>query len=1287
MSIVVSWIELNLSSTLVRRSALAAFDITHGGQTFFADGLFSDIKSTKRVLSLENVTQEVILNLIDKNGNTDLQTAVRTGTYRRRLAIVWKGDWNPATATLSNVVILKQGPMETVNDTEDDGTVTMIISSQLVSAQSSTENIALNLLHQKRISDGLYGDTTADKARADNIFVNAAREYDELKFGKFSLIETTYKKRKWYQKMMGTPAAIKSNQRAARTGSTVEAAGTDFQPAKVYGSALVDARVINAWNPSASSVFTAFGGTVSNPMTGFTTSETQLSGRLSSYLGVTTLSTPQGVWYGELYPDQVKAVEANSRFISVQYAVAAGQINKLEMYFTNLNYSGDNQELSLRWVQPTNPTSSTVTVGKISGLLKGQTVISGIIEVQWGTNDQDALPSAVATSGGVVTNESRGIGHVIVTCTYEATREGGMLSDGFPVPAFRVTQNKTKDYSAYSKTLTTADVFGNGDYSPVDFLDRDTENTFSIGWGTARTAENSVGTALNWSQAGYTLDINFEASRKNAVYAAWGLPRNGEYTTYLNSNYLGPDFEDAPIYLKVEQGSTSSYARLSTAIIPDPVNKPNTIRFLIGWSPNATSNAYPVVGTFNSTLSVKLDTFRSEQNVPAGFEDTKSLDIGFPRVLADYLTDPVAGAGIPKSDLDAKSFLAAEDALRVPKVAHGVMQGRSSYLEYIEDLQDSSGLIIYEDLGLIKCFYRKTYDSGDIDYQFTDSNAESFKFVGERNADRYNRFTLDYNEYIDENQKAPNLSQNSAVVFNNNYIIEDLLQDSEGTLDCPFLSTFHLENTLGNPVPSNAFGGSPLITQFSEYATFLMDKSRLSDEIEARVKYSDAFGLSLGNPFTINTAKYGWTGVNERVFICSELDDTHDGFVTVIGQPHSNTLFGGLDNYPGIIEDLEPPVISKYRGISQPLPPLPPINLQAAYSTADRVVNVDWDAPATGPANQYLLEYKLSTESAFKAVSVGPSTSSTHKTGANAGTYEYRVRVQAGPENYSDYTAVVTASVSADQQADALQPRFDTALITFDSTTLVSADADADLTVLSGDSLVTLSTEVTDPAMLNNTWRLKSVTISNGFSVSTVNQTAAKSVKVTASGFIADTSSVITCTIAYKGGTGVVVDLILKMDVVGSTRNPQVITTTLTSTAGTVFRSETSSTVLQVNVFLDGVLSTNHDDYTYSWQVLNSSNAKKVVVVSNTLDANGNPQLLKDTVAGGPLLAIGDPSTTAGRQGLTVPSGYSGLPADSLCTLTVAVPAVADELRRLAVGAEDVDNFQQFTCNVGNIPD
>jgi hypothetical protein len=681
---------------------------------------------------------------------------------------------------------------------------------------------------------------------------------------------------------------------------------------------------------------------------------------------------------------------------------------------------------------------------------------------------------------------------------------------------------------------------------------------------------------------------------------------------------------------------------------------------------------------------------RRDEHQTSGFSSTKEDNIGFNQVIADYLTDPVSGAGFALSDLDATSFFNAKYALRLPDRAHGAMQGRKSYVDYIEDLQDSCGLTVYEELGKIRCFHRQPLNSSDIEYEFTDANSEYFKFVGERNADRYNRFTLDYNEYIDESFKAPDISSNSIVVYNNDYITEDLLQDSEGDMDCPFLTTFYVEDSTGGGTElriSGAFGGSPVVETFTEYALYLMDKSRLSDEIEARVKYSDAYGLLLGKPFTINTEKYGWTGLYERVFICSEVEDTHDGFVTITGQPHSNELFGGQDLYPNVIEDVTPPNLLAYTGAVELLQPQVPTSLQAAYNSSDQVVEIAWVAPTVGPTDQYLLEYKLSTETVFKTVSVGPSVSATHNTGANAATYEYRVRTEEVGGTVSDYTSIATATVTATQQADALQPRFDTALITFDSTTLVSADADADLTVLSGDSLVTLSTEVTDPAMLNNTWRLKSVTISNGFSVSTVNQTAAKSVKVTASGFIADTSSVITCTIAYKGSTGVVVDLILKMDVMASTRNPPVITTTLTSTAGTVFRSETSATVLQVNVFLDGVLSTNHDDYTYSWQVLNSSNAKKVVVVSNTLDANGNPQLLKDTVAGGPLLAIGDPSTTAGRQGLTVPSGYSGLPADSLCTLTVAVPAVADELRRLAVGAEDVDNFQQFTCNVGNIPD
>lgn len=148
-----------------------------------------------------------------------------------------------------------------------------------------------------------------------------------------------------------------------------------------------------------------------------------------------------------------------------------------------------------------------------------------------------------------------------------------------------------------------------------------------------------------------------------------------------------------------------------------------------------------------------------------------------------------------------------------------------------------------------------------------------------------------------------------------------------------------------------------------------------------------------------------------------------------------------------------------------------------------------------------------------------------------------------------------------------------------------------------------------------------------------------------------------------------------------------VITTTMTTSNGTVFRDSTGSTVLTLNVFIDGVLSTTHDDYSYSWQILNSSGNAKVITVSDTLPASGFPLLLDDTTNGGPLQSIGDPSTPTTRASITAPSGSNGVPADTLSTETISNTAVKGGLRHLTVGAEDVFSFQQFTCFVGDLPD
>jgi len=150
---------------------------------------------------------------------------------------------------------------------------------------------------------------------------------------------------------------------------------------------------------------------------------------------------------------------------------------------------------------------------------------------------------------------------------------------------------------------------------------------------------------------------------------------------------------------------------------------------------------------------------------------------------------------------------------------------------------------------------------------------------------------------------------------------------------------------------------------------------------------------------------------------------------------------------------------------------------------------------------------------------------------------------------------------------------------------------------------------------------------------------------------------------------------------------PAVITTTMTTSNGTVFRDDTGTTVLTMNVFIDGILSTDHDDYSYSWQIVNSAGTDKVITVSSTLPGTGFPLLLNDTINGGPLLSIGDASTLASRASITAPVGSNGVPADTLSTQTIANTAVKGGLRHLTVGAEDVFSFQQFTCIVGNLPD
>ena len=418
------------------------------------------------------------------------------------------------------------------------------------------------------------------------------------------------------------------------------------------------------------------------------------------------------------------------------------------------------------------------------------------------------------------------------------------------------------------------------------------------------------------------------------------------------------------------------------------------------------------------------------------------------------------------------------------------MQGRQSYLEYIEDLQDSSGLTVYEERGKVKCYFRKTYQSSDIQHQFTIQNSIAIKMIGNRNSDRYNRFTLKYGQYVDEALQEPSLDSNAVTVIDNTYIAEDLLQDSEGTIDCPFLATFYVETTSGTLSYDNSFDGSPVVDELSEYADFLLDKSRLSDDVEIETTYEYAKALNLGQPFSVNTEKYGWTGLNERIYVATEITDNHDGTIVIVGQQHSNELLGGEDNYPGIISEQVPPIVGKYTGVFLPLRPSTPLTLTAAWDAGDRAVNLAWTVLPVGPVVSYLVEYKLSTETdtAYKALPVTTNLVSQHYPGSNAGVYIYRVTT-IGEGNikslpFTSSTLDITSAISAASSIDVAYDRNGVIFSEATANVYTPASISVTLDVRRGGTVQNLvPPSTTDALLLEGDWKYVSKTETGVFDV------------------------------------------------------------------------------------------------------------------------------------------------------------------------------------------------------------
>ena len=90
-------------------------------------------------------------------------------------------------------------------------------------------------------------------------------------------------------------------------------------------------------------------------------------------------------------------------------------------------------------------------------------------------------------------------------------------------------------------------------------------------------------------------------------------------------------------------------------------------------------------------------------------------------------------------------------------------------------------------------------------------------------------------------------------------------------------------------------------------------KSRVaSQQVQISTDYDTSKDVVLGSVVEVEEPRYGWTGTNSRLFRIVEINDANDGRVTLIGQRHSNEVFGGMDTFPTVQANTDVPTLSDY---------------------------------------------------------------------------------------------------------------------------------------------------------------------------------------------------------------------------------------------------------------------------------------------------------------------------------------------------------------------------------------
>ena len=955
--ITITFASLELSPTVTRYTVIdGGFPLDYDGNTYLNDGLVVELDKTVISAELANVTQNITLFL-----DNDVKAAIQTDTYRNRRAKIFKGEWDASTSTLSEVRSIYEGIIDTHNTPNADGTVEFIIASLIAPLRRPSDNISLQVLHNQRIEDGVYGASNAIGPTVDTFLRNAGQSFQDFTLGASEYREAVTKpmyikvkknlfgnhKRKYVGEEPVSPEIQET------PGSQLENPAS-YQPARVYGVSGVNAAIVAAWNHKTSGDF------------------------------ATTKQHYGTDWRGFQDEEASNAIRPDTRFGTIVYLVHAGEVDSLEIYFDGLN--GDVQSRSLSLISGnTNKQYLRDEYEDENGNTQNNTY--AVVEALWGANNQSPPASWIATSNGQIDANFRGVGYVLVAITYEATRDGA-VSRGIPEVGFQVKQTKSlsMDIPAWSETAIASNTgYSYDDTSPYSTNSFYVEN-FLLLFASSKTRSLETGQSFKSAFSGGFLTLTPDSAFAADLDLAYGLS---------STNLSAYNFVDGITDIQITQ--SGNYGKFK--VVSASRNAAGTKYSL--WLSGDKGNS----GTIDIAQSFDFGIEETTRTGSITALTTRVANQHPSRVIVDYLMDKQVGPGLSADDIDLESFLLCqENAAKIPQYINGVMQGKDTFVEYIQDIADTANLTLYQEGDKIKCRFRKPVQASDVAVTFTENNCSDMELINFRNEDKFNEFLLTVDLQKISNVKAPRITGLPVEVRDTSYLSQDNGIRSIGDFTSEWLTLFYSETVDEDGNTTNEIDeseSSEYLESYEQYARFLMDISRFYEEIELTTTYSIAKDFTIGTVFDVENDLYGFTGNNIRRYEVVDYADNHDGTISLVGQRHSNSIFGLEDDFSNNVFDSLEPTILPYTANSESAIPSAP-SLTAVWEPISRRIDLSWTEPSTNAFNisHYQVQEQANDETDWTTISEQLVTSDRVFSRAiveRGGIYKYRVRALTDP--------------------------------------------------------------------------------------------------------------------------------------------------------------------------------------------------------------------------------------------------------------------------------------------------